>query len=137
MRLDFKDDADTIYSKDYIISVNNMRGNPYKLLTPTEEYKFFAIDGANFDKVNSIQAFVKNFPQNKAESELEDADYDINLTDFQLYGCGALSDSELSGAGLVLTTPSGAIFATGAATDSTKTIKAELRVKGSTIDALA
>jgi len=92
------------------------------------------MDGENFCRINSIQAFVYNFPNTKAESALSEEDFDINLTNFQLYAANGLTEDELNSTSLVVTTPEGAIFATSAATDTTKRIKAEIRNKGTAVD---
>lgn len=134
LTLDFYDEDKNIFSRTYTIDVNNMRGNPYRLVSATEQYKFFQVDGENFCRINSVQAFVYNFPNTKIESSLTDEDFDINLTNFQLYAATALTEDELNSIGLVVTTPEGAIFATSAATDATKKIKAEIRNKGTAVD---
>ena len=128
--LDFKDNStgDEI-TRYFSVDVDTMQGNPYRLANKTRQYGIFEIDGANFLRVDSISLFVKNFPEQQQEKP-----YDIFISDIEMCGAGMLSQQDLNSCALVLMTPKGYIFNDGNAETDTKTIEAQLRVKGKVVD---
>jgi len=59
MNLIFKDPTtEELIKREYILDVDNMQGNPYNLITETFQHKYYDIDGANFEYIDSIYLFV-------------------------------------------------------------------------------
>lgn len=130
--LDFSssNNEEDVITKYYSINVNNMTGNPYKLLQPTRQYAFFDINNANFIRVNSITAFVQNFPN---QDQFNTTD-DIFITNISLQAANKMSSDELAGYSINLTTPEGSIFTTEASPSSTLPITATVKLRGQEID---
>lgn len=130
--LDFNsnNNEEDVITKYYSINVNNMTGNPYKLLQPTRQYAFFDINNANFIRVNSITAFVQNFPNQDQFNTVDD----IFITNISLQAANKMSSDELAGYSINLTTPEGSIFTTGASPSSTLPIAATVKLRGQEID---
>ena len=61
-----------------------MNGNPYYYPNEVRQYGIFDIDGINFEKVNMIAIFTKDFPVQN--NEMPD---DIFISKIEL--CGAIS----------------------------------------------
>lgn len=130
--LDFNsnNNEEDVITKYYSINVNNMTGNPYKLLQPTRQYAFFDINNANFIRVNSITAFVQNFPNQDQYNTVDD----IFITNISLQAANKMSSDELAGYSINLTTPEGSIFTTEASPSSTLPIAATVKLRGQEID---
>ena len=130
--LDFSsnNNEEDVITKYYSINVNNMTGNPYKLLQPTRQYAFFDINKANFIRVNSITAFVQNFPNQDQYNTVDD----IFITNISLQAANKMSSDELAGYSINLTTPEGSIFTTEAGPSSTLPIAATVKLRGQEID---
>lgn len=130
--LDFSsnNNEEDVITKYYSINVNNMTGNPYKLLQPTRQYAFFDINNANFIRVNSITAFVQNFPNQDQNNTIDD----IFITNISLQAANKMSSDELAGYSINLTTPEGSIFTTEASPSSTLPIAATVKLRGQEID---
>ena len=130
--LDFNsnNNEEDVITKYYSINVNNMTGNPYKLLQPTRQYAFFDINNANFIRVNSITAFVQNFPNQDQFNTVED----IFITNISLQAANKMTSDELAGYSINLTTPEGSIFTTEASPDAELPIAATVKLRGQEID---
>lgn len=129
--LDFIDNSSqNEVTRYYTIDVDNMSGNPYKLLNKTKQYGVFEIDGENFVRIHSISIFSKDFPVQDDNSQIND----IIFSNIQLTGANVLSSNELDGCALVLLTPKGYIFNQNDLDTDNRTIKAQLRVKGKIVD---
>ena len=98
--LNFKDtssnEEDAVTTKPYIVSSQNIIGNPYSLtketfveaLIPPEE-----IDIINFIGIESIIAFCEGFPVDSSKENIKD----IIISELYLSGANSLTDSELNG----------------------------------------
>ena len=130
--LDFNsnNNEEDVITKYYSINVNNMTGNPYKLLQPTRQYAFFDINNANFIRVNSITAFVQNFPNQDQFNTVDD----IFITNISLQAANKMTSDELAGYSINLTTPEGSIFTTEASPDAELPIVATVKLRGQEID---
>ena len=129
--LDFIDNATRQQvTRRYAVDVDKMTGDPYKLMNETRQYGVFEIDGVNFVRINQISLFVKDFPNNATGKPT-----DITISQLELTGAVSLFNEDPNSAcALVLVTPQGYIFDSGNSADDTKTITAQLRVKGKTVD---
>lgn len=88
IEIDFLNNAsNTTVTRSYSVDVNNMSGNPYYLLTDTEQIINFAISNDNYISIKDIYIFAKNFP--KTEDGKED---DIFISNFQLHSTKTISD---------------------------------------------
>lgn len=126
----FEDNATgAMVKKNYIMDVNQMTGNPYKVLKPTRQYGIFTIDGINFKYVNRIYAFAYDFP-NKADNKKND----LFLSSIELCGATRLSDDILKSTIITFNTPDGDYFSADAALNSQLRVLAKVRVKGKVID---
>ena len=130
--LDFNsnNNEEDVITKYYSININNMTGNPYKLLQPTRQYAFFDINNANFIRVNSITAFVQNFPNQDQFNTVDD----IFITNISLQAANKMTSDELAGYSINLTTPEGSIFTTEASPDAELPIAATVKLRGQEID---
>lgn len=130
--LDFNsnNNEEDVITKYYSINVNNMTGNPYKLLQPTRQYVFFDINNANFIRVNSITVFVQNFPNQDQFNTVDD----IFITNISLQAANKMTSDELAGYSINLTTPEGSIFTTEASPDAELPIAATVKLRGQEID---
>lgn len=114
-------------TRTYVLDVNNMLGQPYKYVVPSQQYSIFAIDGNNLKSIKNIQAFCKGFPVTKTGQPT-----DIFLSDFEINFMQPLSDSQLSNSSLKILTPYGSYFISQ--NDDTKYLIAELKVKGKNVN---
>ena len=129
--LDFIDNATRQQvTRRYAVDVDKMTGDPYKLMNETRQYGVFEIDGVNFVRINQISLFVEDFPNTATGKPT-----DITISQLELTGAVSLFNEDPNSAcALVLVTPQGYIFDSGNSADDTKTITAQLRVKGKTVD---
>lgn len=117
-------------TKYFILDINNMSGNPYRFLQPTKQYAFFDIDNTNFIRVNSITAFVENFPiQDNTETN-----FDIFITNIVFQAANKMSSNELAGYSINLNTPEGTVFDLTATQDSILPIAATVKYQGIEIE---
>ena len=130
--LDFLDNTNNnTVTRYYIVDVDKMIGNPYRLVYETRQYGIFEIDGVNFKEVNSISIFTYDFPNTKENSLLEN---DIFIRDLEFYGAERLTDEDLNSCSLTLITPQGTFFDNSSLETDTKKIQAQVRVKGKVVD---
>lgn len=128
--LDFLDNAtNKTITRNYVIDVDKMTGNPYKLVYSTKQYGIFDIDGINFKSIKEIRLFCYNFPNSK-----ENYTDDIFIEDLQFYGVAKLSEEDINGCSLSIITPQGNFFNKNANKNDYKKLQAQVRVKGKVID---
>lgn len=127
--LAFSNSSGDINTKNYVLDVNQMQGNPYRLVTESRQFGIFEIDGENFQYVNKIYFFVSNFP-NKAT----DKPNDIFIKNLELSAVEKLSTEALSSYSLSFITPQGTYFDATHLDTETKSIQAQVRIKGKAID---
>ena len=115
--------------RNYVVDVNQMTGNPYSIKNETRQYGVFDIDGANFQYVNKIYLFCYDFPY---QENNQPNDIFIKNIDF----CGAIpmGSEELSGCAVTFITPQGIYFDNSDTDNSTRTLQAQVHVKGKLVD---
>ena len=119
--------------RKYTFDVDNMEGNPYVLPNGLNQQASFEIDGANFKRISKIEMFVTDFPNPDSNAPNDEHPNDIFLSNISLFGANILTQEELDGVALVLNAPKGYIF-NSTKNEDTRTINAEVRVQGKTID---
>lgn len=119
--------------RKYTFDVDNMEGNPYVLPNGLNQQASFEIDGANFKRISKIEMFVTDFPNPDSNAPNDEHPNDIFLSNISLFGANTLTQEELDGVALVLNAPKGYIF-NSTKDEDTRTINAEVRVQGKTID---
>lgn len=122
----YNDDTKSEYIRKYTINVPNMIGQPYKFVVPSRQYGLFEAEGDNLVSIESVDVYSRNFPVEKNGKE-----DDIFITDFEFYFMEALTADEIAGTCLHIATPQGSYFNP---IDTTKTLLAEIKIKGSAID---
>lgn len=119
--------------KEYVINVEKMLGQPYKMVTATPQTGYCDISNVNFIKISRIVAFVKEFRHQDAEDGLHKDD--IFISDFSIKAAEALSEEELNGVHLSIATPQGFVYpASEVGQTGSKRLIGEIRVKGNLID---
>ena len=108
---EFKDNAgtDTIVSKNYILDVNVMTGNPYKYIQTSPQYNFYIANGANFKRFTKISLFVKDFPEQKKSEEILPEDYDITISNIGIYAAKK-NEADNNGYSVSFSIPQGLYF---------------------------
>lgn len=125
--LAFVNSLGEINTKNYVLDVNQMQGNPYRFITESRQFGIFGIEGESFQYINKIYFFISNFP-NKAI----DKPNDIFIKNLELSAVERLSTEALSSYSLSFITPQGTYF--DATQTEPKTIQAQVRIKGQAID---
>lgn len=132
LAMNFKDNTNnSIVTRYYTVDVDKMRGNPYKILYDTRQYGIFDIDGENFIEIDSISIFCYDFPNSKPSNECID---DIFIKNIELYGAERLSDDDINNYSITFHTPQGIYFDSSSLMTDTRSIEAQVRVKGKVID---
>ena len=121
--------TDEIVFKKFIVDINRMSGNPYNLISVTPQLGYFEIDGENFEYVNNITIFEKDFP-----NQAVDKDNDIFISELQIFGANRISEEEYNVARLVINTPQGNYFTEQDSLQTTKQLVAKIKVNGDEID---
>lgn len=129
--LKFLDNNKQNIIRHYIIDADQITGNPYKIITDTEQLCFFEIDGTNFISLENIQIFIKDFPK-EAEENINYND-DIFIKNLKLFGAIRLTDAELDSYFLSITTPQGKYFQSPNVIQD-KLLQAQLKVKGKIVN---
>ena len=126
----FKDNAtgETV-TREYVLDINQFEGNPYRMPNFKRQVGIFDIDGANFQRIEKIKLFCYDFP-NQDETKAND----IFIKDFEICGSQALSASDLESCSLSFITPQGVYFDNNDLPSATRTIMAQVRVKGKYIN---
>lgn len=115
--------------RNYVLDVNQMTGNPYAIKNETRQYGVFDIDGANFQYVNKISLFCYDFPYQE-----ENQPNDIFIKDIDFCGAVPMGSEALSGCALTFITPQGIYFDNTDAETASRTLQAQVRVKGKVVD---
>lgn len=128
--LGFKAQAsDEIILRRFIVDINKMSGNPYSLLSFTPQVGYFQIDGEDFEYVNNITIFEKDFPNEDLTKP-----NDLFISELQLYGANRISEEEYNVARLVINTPQGNYFSEEESLLTEKSLIAQIKVNGTVID---
>ena len=126
----FKDNAsEELVTRNYALDVNQFEGNPYKMPNFKRQVGIFDIDGINFQYINKISLFCYDFP-NQDETKSND----IFIKDFEICGSQALSAVDLESCSLSFVTPQGVYFDENDLPSATRTLMAQVRVKGKYIN---
>lgn len=130
--LDFLDNTENeVVTRYYVIDVDKMTGNPYKLIMDTRQYGIFEIDSANFLDVNYISIFCYDFPNSLPDDQCVD---DIFISALELSGANRLDDDDINNYSLTFTTPQGTYFTSSNLDSDTLTIEAVFRIQGKVVD---
>lgn len=124
-------------TRSYEINEDNMVDNPYRLAYPTRQYQIFDIDGENFIRVDSIAIFSRDFPEassNTTGTKLNSGD--IQITNLELTGAMRLSEEQINGVAITFYTPYGTFFTDSSVSTDTKTITAQVKVKGKLVSSV-
>lgn len=121
--------SDEIILKKFIIDIDRMSGNPYTLNNATPQLGYFEIDGENFEYVNNITIFEKDFPY-----QATDKDNDIFISELQIFGSNRISEEEYNVARLVINTPQGNYFTEQDSLQTTKQLVAKIKTNGTEMD---
>ena len=126
----FKDNAtgETV-TRNYVLDVNQFEGNPYKMPNFKRQVGIFEIDGVNFQRIEKIKLFCYDFP-----NQSENKPNDIVIKDFEICGSKALSVADLESCSLSFITPQGVYFDNNDLPSATRTLMAQVRVKGKHIN---
>lgn len=129
--LDFIDNnsGETVV-RTYLVNVNEMKGNPYNYLTPTEQLIAFDIDGENFQGINKISFYSYNFPVEDEDITIKD----LFVSNIALEGAEKLTEEELLGNSLVLITPEGIYFDDNDSANSSRSIAAQVKIDNNLLD---
>lgn len=128
--LDFIDNATgENVTRTYILNIDQMTGQPYNYNTPSRQYDIFEVDGRNFMSIKQIYIFSYNFPYNE-----ENKPDDIFVSNIELSAANALDKETVSTAILSFITPQGIYFDDNNLDTDTKTIEAQIKIKGQNID---
>ena len=126
----FKDNATgEAVTREYVLDVNQFEGNPYKMPNFKRQVGIFDIDGVNFQYINKISLFCYDFP-NQDDIKPDD----IFIKDFEICGSQALSAVDLESCSLSFITPQGVYFDENDLPSATRTLMAQVRVKGKYIN---
>ena len=115
--------------RNYIVDVNQMTGNPYSIKNETRQYGIFDIDGVNFQYVNKIYLFCYDFPYQESNQS-----NDIFIKNIDFCGAIPMGSEELSGCAVTFITPQGIYFDNSDTNNATRTLQAQVRVKGKLVD---
>ena len=121
--------SDEIILKKFIVDIDRMSGNPYVLNNATPQLGYFEIDGENFEYVNNITIFEKDFPY-----QATDKDNDIFISELQIFGSNRISEEEYNVARLVINTPQGNYFTEQDSLQTTKQLVAKIKTNGAEMD---
>lgn len=117
--------------RTYLVNVNEMKGNPYNYLTPTEQLIAFDIDGENFQGINKISFYSYNFPVEDEDITIKD----LFVSNVVLEGAEKLTEEELLGNSLILVTPEGIYFDDNDSANSSRSIAAQVKIDNNLLDA--
>ena len=123
--------------RSYEINEDNMIDNPYRLAYKTRQYQIFEIDGANFERIDSIAIFNRDFPDadgNVTTGYLSSGD--IEITELELTGAIRLSESQINGVAITFYTPYGTFFTDSSSNTDEKMITAQVKVKGKLVSSV-
>lgn len=118
-------------SRTYLVDVNAMTGNPYEYINKSEQRVVFEIDGQNFEEIETITLFSYNFPNQDEEIQSND----IFASGLILEGANLLTEEEIGGNALIITTPQGIYFDENDLMTAHRDIIAEVRINNKIIPA--
>ena len=116
-------------SRNYVLDVNQFEGNPYKIPNFKRQVGIFDIDSNNFQRIEKITIFCYDFP-NQDDNKKDD----IIIKDLEICGSQPLNAADLESCSLSFVTPQGVYFDNNDLDSATRTIKAQVRVKGKYIN---
>lgn len=125
----FKDNNDQEVSKNYIVDINEMSGNPYNFSSATRQSAIYEINNANFERIEQVSIFAYDFPNTLEDNFIND----IFVSKVEIIGANKVSSDELNTYALSLITKKGIYFEENEAATAKRTIEAELKVKGKLI----
>lgn len=131
-KLRFTDNTGNSVIRPYTFDISQMTGNPYKFVTPSEQTKAFRIDGINFDCIEEIEIFAKDFPAADAPNAEESPEkyWNIIFSEMAITGGIKLSEQDLNGYKLTFLTTKGTYFTAEDADNKELPIQAQVRIKG-------
>lgn len=130
--LDFYDNATgSVVTREYILGINNIEGEPYKLGGGKEQANDYELDGANFIEISKIEIQCEGFPIKDLEGEHPN---DIFISNLGITGIRMISQELLNTQCLTILTPEGYIFLNEHLDSEEKILQAQLRVKGKVIN---
>ena len=118
--------------RTYVVDEDSMSGvNPYQQERKTRQYQIFDIDGQNFERIESISIFNRNFPNSSGELITQKlSEGDIEVSNIELLSANRMTETELSGIAISFLTPEGTSFVGATNQKAQKTITAQIKVKG-------
>lgn len=118
--------------RTYVVDEDSMSGvNPYQQERKTRQYQIFDIDGQNFERIESISIFNRNFPDSSGELKTQKlSEGDIEVSNIELLSANRMTETELSGIAISFLTPEGTSFIGATNQKAWKTITAQIKVKG-------
>ena len=127
--LEKEEETPAIVTKTYKLDINNLLGEPYNLTSWTKQFAVFEITSSTFKQIKNIKIFEYGFPEQKAKQP-----NDIFIQNISLYAAVAVSEQELSSCYLSINTAQGTYFDELNLETDTKSMKAQVIVKGNAID---
>ena len=122
----YADENNHDVEKTYTIDLDSFNGDPYNLsnyLKQTSTYDNY--DKDNFKYIESITIFENGFPYQDPSKP-----NDIFIKDIQIFGARKITEDELASNMLSILTPQGTYFTAEDSASATKTLKAQIRIKG-------
>lgn len=126
----FKDNNNQEVSKNYIIDINEMSGNPYNFSSFTRQSAIYEINNEKFERIEQISIFSYDFPNTLEDNFIND----IFISKIEIMGANKVSSNELNTYALLLITKKGIYFEEDDAATVKKSIEAELKVKGKIVN---
>lgn len=103
--LTYEDGEGSLYTKQYVIDINQITGTPYNFADYTTQTRIFDIQDINFKYLNRIYIFQEDFPH--IEEGRED---DIFFKNISLYGANPLNEEDMNGYYMLLDSSQGTYF---------------------------
>ena len=122
--IDFIDAAGDTITKEYIVDVNQMTGNPYNFPTALKQIGIYDIDSINFKQINEIYIFSQDFPNT---NEII-TDNDIFVSDINFYAGSNITEEQKEGYSLNIIKPKINYFDEDHTDDII--LKAQVKMKG-------
>lgn len=126
----FKDNNGQEVSKNYIVDINEMSGNPYNFSSATRQSAIYEINNTNFERIEQVSIFAYDFPNTLEDNFVND----IFVSKVEILGANKVSLDELNAYALSLITKKGIYFEENEAATAKRSIEAELKVKGRLIN---
>lgn len=127
--LEKEEEKPEIITKTYKLDINNLAGEPYGLNDWTPQFAVFEMTPNTFIGIKNFSIFEYGFPEQK-----DNQPTDIFIKNISLYSAIAISESELSNCYLSISTIEGTYFDELNLETDTKSMKAQIIVKGNAID---